>query len=77
MESAGNSGSAADPLQEQMDSSEQLARLVAGQDDQRFLLVFHSLVNLLDGFAARPGESGISHARSVLLRSAAHVFDRG
>jgi V8-like Glu-specific endopeptidase len=62
--------SAADPRQDQMDAAERLARLVAGDDDERFILVFQSLVNLVDGFLARPGEQGVSHARSTLLRTA-------
>ncbi len=61
---------AADPLQEQMDAAENLARLMSGDDDQRFILVFHALVNLMDGFLSRPGEQGVQQARSTLLRTA-------
>src|SRR6266508_4002743 len=60
----------ADPLQEQMVATERLARLVVGDDDERFALVFASLVNLIDGFEARPAEEQLLHARSILMRSA-------
>ena len=45
---------AADPLQEQLDAAEHLARLMVGEDDERFILVFQSLINVVDGFHARP-----------------------
>jgi hypothetical protein len=61
-------GMAADPMQQHMDLAEQLARLTAGGDEQRSMLVFSALVNLLDGFARREAAEGIRHARSVLLR---------
>lgn len=61
---------AADPLQEQMDAAEHLARLMVGEDDERFLLVFQSLVNVMDGFRARPADEQRAQARSVLLQSA-------
>ncbi len=61
---------AADPLQEQLDTAEQLARLMVGEDDERFILVFQSLVNVMDGFRGRPADEQRAQARSVLLQSA-------
>ena len=61
---------AADPLQEQLDAAGHLARLMVGEDDERFILVFQSLVNVMDGFRARPEDEQRAHARSVLLQSA-------
>jgi secreted trypsin-like serine protease len=61
---------AADPLQEQMDTAERLARMVAGEDEEQFILVFESLVNVMDGFSARRGEDAARHARSVLSQGA-------
>jgi secreted trypsin-like serine protease len=60
----------ADPLQEQLDAAEHLARLMVGEDDERFILVFESLVNVMDGFRERPMDEQRAHARSVLLQSA-------
>lgn len=67
---------AADPRQEQMDETARLARLVAGDDDQRFILVFQSLVNVLDGFVSQelPSEA---HARSVLMKTAEPMVAQG
>jgi hypothetical protein len=62
---------AVDPLQGQMDAAEHLARLTAGDDDERFLLVFQSLVNVIDGFRALPREDQERHARSILAQNAA------
>jgi Trypsin len=70
MSDVGINDQAADPLQEKTDAAERLARLVVGDDDQRFVLVFQSLVNLVDGFLARPEREQLLHARSVLMRSA-------
>jgi hypothetical protein len=67
---AGNAGSAADPLQEHMNAVQRLARLIAGDDEQRFILVFESLANQVDGFLTRTGDEGIRHARSLLMRTA-------
>jgi hypothetical protein len=61
---------AADPLQEQLDAAEELARLVVGEDDERFVLVFQSLVNVVDGFHAQPADKQREQARSVLRESA-------
>jgi secreted trypsin-like serine protease len=58
-----------DPLQEQLDAAEHLARLVVGEDDESFVLVFQSIVNVMDGFRARPGDAR-TQARSVLRESA-------
>jgi trypsin len=60
----------ADPLQEQLDAAEHLARLMVGDDDERFMLVFQSLVNVMDGFRASPAEGQRDHARSILGQSA-------
>jgi len=61
---------AADPLQEQMDAAERLARLMAGEDDERFLLAFESLVNVMDGVRASQPEDPRGHVRSVLVQNA-------
>lgn len=61
---------AADPLQEHVDAVEHLARLIAGDDEQRFMLVFQALANQVDGFLTRSGDIGVQHARSVLMRTA-------
>jgi secreted trypsin-like serine protease len=61
---------ATDPLQEHVEALERVARLTVGDDDERFVLVFQSLVNLLDGFLARQGEEQRLYARSLLMRSA-------
>lgn len=58
-----------DPLQEQLDAAEHLARLVVGDDDESFVLVFQSIVNVMEGFRARPGDAR-TQARSVLRESA-------
>lgn len=60
----------ADPLQEHMDVTEQLALLIAGDDEQRFTLTFQSLANVVDGFLRDPRDGGLRQARSLLLRSA-------
>ena len=60
----------ADPLQEQLDAAEHLARLMVGDDDERFMLVFQSLVNVMDGFRSSPAEGQRDHARSILGQSA-------
>jgi secreted trypsin-like serine protease len=60
----------ADPLQEQLDAAEHLARLMVGDDDERFMLVFQSLVNVMDGFRASAAEGQRDHARSILGQSA-------
>lgn len=70
-------GPAADPLQEHMEAIERLARLTVGEDDERFVLVFQSLVNLVDGFLARPEHEQRQFARSVLMRSAEPHVTRG
>jgi len=67
---AQNAKSAADPLQEHMDIVARLADMIAGDDQQRFILVFESLANQVDEFLTRSGDEGISHARSLLLRTA-------
>jgi secreted trypsin-like serine protease len=61
---------AADPMQEHVDAVERLARLIAGDDEQRFMLVFQALANQVDDFVTRSGDSGVQHARSVLMRTA-------
>jgi hypothetical protein len=69
--------SGVDPRQEEMDAAEQLARIVSGSDDEQFILVFQTLVNVLDGFVSQPAEGGADHARSVLLRTAEPMVTRG
>lgn len=68
--SDGGTTAAADPLQEQMDAAERLARLMVGDDDERFLLVFESLVNVMEGVRATEAEDQRSHVRSVLIQNA-------
>lgn len=68
---------AEDPLQEQMDAAESLARLVAGDDDRRFVLVFQSLVNVLDSFVTEEGGTGVDQARAILLRTAEPMVAQG
>jgi hypothetical protein len=68
---------AADPLQAHMDAADRLARLVAQDDDERFMLVFQSLVNVVDSFVARPTPNGGEQARSILLRMAEPMTTRG
>jgi trypsin len=70
--------SAADPLQEHMDAAERLARVVAGDDDERFILVFQAFASLVDELVSRPESELTDQARAVLLRSAVpHVRARG
>lgn len=66
-----------DPFQEQMDAAERLARLVSGDDDRRFIFLFQSLVNVLDSFAAHPGNGGADQARLILARTADPPAARG
>jgi len=53
-----------------MDAAERLARLMTGEDDERFLLVFESLVNVMDGVRASEREDPRGHVRSVLVQNA-------
>lgn len=55
---------------EQIDAIERLAWMIADDDDQRFVLVFDSLLNMVEGFVARGGEEGVEYARSTLRRTA-------
>jgi secreted trypsin-like serine protease len=71
------SAAAEDPLQDRMDAAERLARVVAGDDDRRFILVFHSIVNVIDGFGTQDPDRSLQHARSVLLRSAKPMVTSG
>ena len=68
---------AQDPLQEQMDATERLARLIAGDDDRQFILVFQSLANVLDGFVSHAPEERSTQARAVLLRTAEPMLMSG
>jgi secreted trypsin-like serine protease len=70
-------GMAEDPLQESIDSAERLARLVAEDDDQRFVLVFHALINVLDPFITQRGSNDFDQARAVLGRTAEPMVSRG
>ena len=65
-----DAGPAADPFQEHMDAVERLARLIARDDEQRFILIFESLANQVDGFLTRSDEEAIHYARSLLTRTA-------
>ncbi len=66
-----------DPLQEQMDTTERLARLVCGDNDPQFILVFQSLVNVLDGFVSQPAVDSANQARSILARTAEPMVTQG
>jgi secreted trypsin-like serine protease len=68
---------AEDPLQEQMDTTERLARLVCGDNDPQFILVFQSLANVLDGFASQPAVESANQARSILRQTAEPMVARG
>jgi len=67
---AENAQAAADPLHEHMDVVARLADMIAGDDQQRFMLVFESLANQVDGFLTRSGDEAVRHARSLLLQTA-------
>jgi secreted trypsin-like serine protease len=58
---------AADPLQEQTELADRLARLVAPDDDRRSLLAFAAVMNVLDGFRSGADDED-RHARSLLMR---------
>jgi secreted trypsin-like serine protease len=60
-----------------MDAAERLARLVAGGDDSQFILVFQSLVNVLDSVESRPDAERADQARTILQRTAAPMVERG
>lgn len=62
--------SAVDPLAEHRQLAERLARSIAGDDEQQFVLVFGALMNLVDVFVQRPGEAGVGDVVSVLMRGA-------
>lgn len=69
---------AADPMQDHVDAVDHLARLIAGPDDERFLVVFQALVNQVDGFLTQPDGSVVDHARMLLQRTAEpHLARRG
>ncbi|MEU4746948.1 serine protease, partial [Actinosynnema sp. NPDC023658] len=51
-----------------MDAVENLARLVAGDDEQRFVLVYHAFANQVDGFLHGDGTDSYRLARSLLRR---------
>jgi hypothetical protein len=72
-----DSGAAEDPAQDQMDATANLARLVAGDDDRTYILVFQSLVNVLDGFVSQPQVTTADQARRVLLHNAEPMVTRG
>ena len=67
---AQNPEPAADPLREHMELVARLAGLVAGEDQQRFMLAFESLANQVDGFLAAPGNEGPRRGRSLGLQPA-------
>jgi secreted trypsin-like serine protease len=77
METVNEPDLAADPFREQMLTAERLARLMMGEDDERFLLAFQALVNVMDTFRARPGEEAAEHARAILRQSAMRQVAKG
>jgi secreted trypsin-like serine protease len=69
---------AVDPFQEQIDAAEHLARVVSGNNDEQFILVFQTLVNVLeDGFVSQSAVEGVDLARAVLHRTAEPLVMRG
>src|SRR5205823_4376779 len=46
-------------------------------DDRRFVLLFDSRVNTLDGFVSQPPDRALEQARSVMLRTAEPMVTRG
>lgn len=61
---------AADPRQRHVDLMAELADLIAGGDPQRFVLIFESLANQVDGFLTRPGNEGVHRGRSLFIQPA-------
>lgn len=59
---------AADPLQAHMDAVENLARMIAGEDEQREMVVFHALANQVAGFVSGTGDDNYRLARAMLRR---------
>ena len=59
---------AADPLREHMDAVAHLAGLIAGDDQQRFMLAFESLANQVDALVAGPTGTGLRRGRSLFLQ---------
>jgi secreted trypsin-like serine protease len=70
-------GAAEDPAQDQMDAAANLARLVAGDDDRKYIIIFQSLVNVLDGFVTQSAVTTADQARRVLLHNAEPMVTRG
>ncbi|MCE6998163.1 serine protease [Saccharothrix sp. S26] len=54
--------------QDPMAAVEHLARVVAGDDEQRFALVYHAFANQVDGFLTGDGADGYRLARTLLRR---------
>jgi secreted trypsin-like serine protease len=54
--------------QDPMAAVAQLARMIAGEDEQRFALVYHAFANQVDGFLTGDGADGYRLARSLLRR---------
>ncbi|PSL57194.1 trypsin [Saccharothrix carnea] len=57
-----------DRPQDPMAAVEHLARMIAGDDEQRFVLVYHAFANQVDGFLNSDGADGYRLARSLLRR---------
>jgi hypothetical protein len=62
--------SAADPLRRPAELVADLADLIAGDDEERWMLVFESLANQVDGFFTRSGDGGLRRGRSLRLQPA-------
>jgi len=69
-------------MRDQLDAAQQLARAVAGDDDERFILAFHSVMNAVDGLmssgrrgADAPGAA--EHVRSTLRGTAERHVSSG
>ncbi|ROP35627.1 trypsin [Saccharothrix texasensis] len=54
--------------QDPMAAVAQLARMIAGDDEQRFVLVYHAFANQVDGFLTGDAAEGYRMARSLLRR---------
>ncbi|GAB2967168.1 S1 family peptidase [Saccharothrix stipae] len=57
-----------DRPQDPMAAVENLARMIAGDDEQRFVLVYHAFANQVDGFLTGDGAESYRLARSLLRR---------
>ena len=71
MNDNGGTDRSGDTDQQRVHAAEELARIVVGDDDESFVLVFGSILNLVDEFQMRSRDAKLSHARAAMIRSAA------